>query len=355
MAHLEIRAVRKSYRGSTALQDVSLDVASGEFLTLLGPSGCGKTTLLRSIAGLVEVDHGQIVLGGNDLSRQAVHERGIGMVFQAHALFPHMSVLDNVGFGLRMRGAPKRSRDESAERALALVRLGGLERRMPQELSGGQQQRVAIARAIVIEPGILLLDEPFGALDRKLREILQVELRRVTRQLGVTAIFVTHDQEEALVLSDRIAVMDRGQIAQVGTPAQIFDRPATRFVADFMGVENILEATVAAHAPEGAVLRVGDVTVQASSVPDAAARAGARVAVGIRSQRVRLAPGNGASGPNAVAGRVRDAIYRGNAWTYRVATPVGDVLCAVDGGEALAPDMPVRLSWDAADVRVLTI
>ena len=244
MASLVTESLAKSYGGIRILNDVSLAIGSGEFLTLLGPSGCGKTTLLRIIAGLTAADRGRVVLDGADVTGVEPNRRGLGMVFQAHALFPHMNVLNNVCFGLRMRGVPGPECVARARQVLALVQLDAFAGRMPRQLSGGQQQRVAIARAIVFAPKVLLMDEPFGALDRKLREALQVELRRMVHELGITTIFVTHDQDEALVLSDRIALMQAGRIAQIGAPRDVFRRPRTRFAADFMGIENLFDATV---------------------------------------------------------------------------------------------------------------
>lgn len=249
MAAVSIDQATRRYGDTAAMDDVCLEIGAGELVTLLGPSGCGKSTTLRAVAGLVDIDSGSIRIGGTDVTRMPIHKRNLGMVFQNLALFPHMSVAENIGFGLRMRGLPKAAQAPAIERALGLVRLPGYGARYPHQLSGGQQQRIAIARALVIDPAVLLLDEPFAALDRKLREEMQVELRELTRRVGITALFVTHDQEEALTLSDRIAVMHAGRVEQVGPPAEIYERPETRFVADFMGVRNILEATVGRSAP----------------------------------------------------------------------------------------------------------
>jgi len=250
--------ISKSYGRLKVLNNVSLSINKGELVTLLGPSGCGKTTLLRSIAGLADIDEGSIVLEGRDVTRTPIHKRHIAMVFQSHALFPHMSVADNVAFGLKMQGVARAEREERVKKALSLVRLDAYVSRMPHELSGGQQQRVAIARAIVTNPTALLLDEPFGALDRKLREALQVELRRVTKELGITAIFVTHDQEEAVVLSDRVAVMEGGVIQQIAPANEVYENPANEFVASFMGFQNILDATIEGVADGQTGLRIGD-------------------------------------------------------------------------------------------------
>ena len=224
-----------------AVDGVTLDIAAGEFFSLLGPSGCGKTTSLRMIAGFERPDSGRIHVGGRDITDVAVHKRDMGMVFQSYALFPHRTVAENVAFGLRMREIAKSEIERRVKAALAQVALTGLETRKPSQLSGGQQQRVALARALVVEPPVLLCDEPLGALDRKLRQQMQFELKELQRRLGVTLVFVTHDQEEALAMSDRIAVMNHGRVEQVGAPTEIYERPRTRFVADFIGEINILE------------------------------------------------------------------------------------------------------------------
>ncbi len=239
---LRIDAVSKSFGAFRVLERCSLDVAEGEILTLLGPSGCGKTTLLRCVAGFWAPDDGAILIDGRDMARAPVNRRPVGVVFQSYALFPHLSVAANVGYGLRMRGAPRAEIARRVADALETVSLTGFEDRFPAQLSGGQQQRVAIARVLVLEPRVLLLDEPFNALDAKLRGAMQVELRQLIKRLGITAIFVTHDQEEALTVSDRIAVMRAGRIEQAAPPEEIFDRPASAYVADFIGSSNFWPA-----------------------------------------------------------------------------------------------------------------
>ena len=224
-----------------AVDGVTLDIAAGEFFSLLGPSGCGKTTSLRMIAGFERPDSGRVHVAGRDITDVAVHKRDMGMVFQSYALFPHRTVAENVAFGLRMREVPRPDIERRVKAALAQVALTGLEDRKPGQLSGGQQQRVALARALVVEPPVLLCDEPLGALDRKLRQQMQFELKELQKRLGVTLVFVTHDQEEALAMSDRIAVMNHGKVEQIGAPTEIYERPRTRFVADFIGEINILE------------------------------------------------------------------------------------------------------------------
>ena len=241
-ATIKLDNVTKTFDGRVlAVDGVTLDIAAGEFFSLLGPSGCGKTTSLRMIAGFELPDSGRVHVAGRDITDLPVHKRDMGMVFQSYALFPHRTVAENVAFGLRMREVPKPDIERRVKAALAQVALTGLEERKPGQLSGGQQQRVALARALVVEPPVLLCDEPLGALDRKLRQQMQFELKELQKRLGVTLVFVTHDQEEALAMSDRIAVMNHGKVEQVGAPTEIYERPRTRFVADFIGEINILE------------------------------------------------------------------------------------------------------------------
>jgi len=241
---LELEGLRKRYGEHLAVSDVSLSIPKGALLTLLGPSGCGKSTLLRMVAGFIRPDAGTVRIEGSDVTALLPEQRPTAMVFQSYALFPHMSVFDNVAFGLRLRKLPKPQLRSKVEAALALVRMDSFAGRYPAELSGGQQQRVALARCLVIEPQLLLLDEPFGALDRHLREEMQVELRKLQRQLGITMLVVTHDQDEAFILSDYVAVMNRGRIEQFAPPTQLYDQPATCFVARFMGIPNLLRGVV---------------------------------------------------------------------------------------------------------------
>jgi spermidine/putrescine ABC transporter ATP-binding subunit len=313
MASVVLTEVTKRYGSARALDDVSLDVASGEFVTLLGPSGCGKSTTLRAVAGLTAIDAGRVLIGGREVTALPTAKRNIGMVFQNLALFPHMTVDRNVAFGLRMRGLPAAEQRERVARALEAVRLDGMGGRYPHQLSGGQQQRVAIARALVINPTVLLLDEPFAALDRKLREAMQVELRELTRRIGITALFVTHDQEEALTLSDRVAVMNAGRIEQVADPATVYEAPMTRFVADFMGITNLFEVEIEAVVSERVRLRWAGLPLEASRArpwPKAG-----RVSIGLRPERIGLHASDGA---NAVRGVVRSAIYQGAFTTIEV-------------------------------------
>jgi len=238
---LRLRGIRKNYGPVIAVDGVDLEVREGEFFTLLGPSGSGKTTLLRLIAGFERADAGRIELGGRDVTSLPPYARETNTVFQDYALFPHMTVGENIGYGLRVKGVPNTERRERVQRALRMVRLIGLEGRRPNQLSGGQRQRVALARAVINEPEVLLLDEPLGALDLKLRQEMQLELKRIQKEVGITFVYVTHDQEEALTMSDRMAVMSNGQIQQIGPPVEVYERPATEFVAGFIGISNVLE------------------------------------------------------------------------------------------------------------------
>ena len=287
-AAIKLDQVTKTFDGRVmAVDAVTLDIAAGEFFSLLGPSGCGKTTSLRMIAGFEHPDSGRVHVGGRDITDLPVHRRDMGMVFQSYALFPHRTVAENVAFGLRMREVPKPEIERRVAAALAQVALTGFESRKPGQLSGGQQQRVALARALVVEPPVLLCDEPLGALDRKLRQQMQFELKELQKRLGVTLVFVTHDQEEALAMSDRIAVMNGGKVEQVGTPTEIYERPRTRFVADFIGEINILEG--------GGPLRA------------------------LRPEKIRLVAPDGAR----LAGTVETANYLGGSTLLRVQPTTG--------------------------------
>jgi putative spermidine/putrescine transport system ATP-binding protein len=299
VAAVALRGLRKAYGAVAAVDGVDLDIAEGEFFTMLGPSGSGKTTLLRMIAGFERPDAGTIELAGNDVTRTPPYGRNVNTVFQDYALFPHMNVAENVEYGLRVRRVARAERRARAEAALAMVRLAGLGSRKPIQLSGGQRQRVALARAIVNEPQVLLLDEPLGALDLKLRQEMQLELKRIQREVGITFVFVTHDQEEALTMSDRMVVLNHGRIEQVGTPVEVYERPASEFVAGFIGVSNLLE------------------------------RGGRRFT--IRPEKVRLLePGEPVpAGSHAERGRIEDVIYLGMVTRYLVALEQGGTLTAV--------------------------
>ena len=319
---VSLRGVRKSYGGVEAVAGVDLDIVRGEFFTMLGPSGSGKTTLLRIIAGFLPADEGSVLLGGVDVARQPPYARNVNTVFQDYALFPHMNVLQNVEYGLRVKRVPKEARRRRAQAALEMVRLPQHGKRKPAELSGGQRQRVALARAIVNEPEVLLLDEPLGALDLKLRQEMQLELKRIQREVGITFVFVTHDQEEALTMSDRLVVINDGRIEQVGTPIEVYERPATEFVAGFIGVSNLLE------------------------------RAGRRFT--IRPEKIRLEEPGVQSPPgfHSESGRIRDVVYLGMVTRYIVDLDAGGALSVVSQNrETAAADVlgasgrEVIVSW----------
>jgi len=325
MSTVEVIGAVKRYGAMAALDDVSVAFTDGEFFGLLGPSGSGKTTLLRSIAGFIELDSGQVLLDGADIGHTPVHKRDIGMVFQNYALFPHMTVFDNVAFGLSVRKADGAEIKRRVDEILGLVRLSGLQDRKPKQLSGGQQQRVALARALVTRPKVLLLDEPLGALDKHLREEMQVELRRIQREVGITTIFVTHDQEEAMTLSDRIAILNQGQIVQVGAPLDVYEHPLNRFAAGFLGAANFLEGRVGTVAGGEAWI---DLALGGQAVAGAGGlQAGAPVLIALRPEKIEVSAGDGATGPNRLSGTVTGAIFSGSSTTYRVA--VGEQTVAV--------------------------
>ncbi|MDR3535752.1 MAG: ABC transporter ATP-binding protein [Acetobacteraceae bacterium] len=307
---LRAHQLSKRYGTVTALEPVDLTVASGELLTVLGPSGSGKTTLLHIVSGLVEPSAGTIYIDGHDHTHTPVHRRDIGMVFQSYALFPHLTVEENVAFPLRMRHRSDAEVRRRVTQALEMVQLGHLAHRMPRALSGGQQQRVALARCFVYQPSIILMDEPPGALDKKLREHMQIEIKRLHRDTGVTIIYVTHDQEEALALSDRICLMNHARIEQIGTPQQIYERPATAFAADFIGISNIFHGKIA-----GTMLETPDgiFALPAGAPPNLGA--GQAAALVVRPEHMRLGP----DADCCVTGRVAEAVYAGSA-TRLIAT-----------------------------------
>jgi spermidine/putrescine ABC transporter ATP-binding subunit len=347
VSSIQLGGVSKHYGPVAALADVSLDVAQGEFVTILGPSGSGKTTMLTVVAGLSQPSAGRILISGRDVTALPAAKRNIGLVFQSYALFPHMTVFDNIAFPLSVRGtAPAEARRRVTE-ALARVRLEGFERRKPSQLSGGQQQRVALARAIVFSPDILLLDEPLGALDRKLREEVQIELRRLQRDLGITTVLVTHDQEEALSLSDRIVVLDHGQVQQIAAPQEVYRQPSNRFVADFLGTANVFEGVVAV---EGSALLLDTGT----RIPcDTAGRSpGSRVTAIIRPERLRVAaPGEA---PDGLLARIAEVIYLGQSVRYHLETPAGPLVAvAVDRRSGVRLGDAVGLDWDPGDAWII--
>jgi spermidine/putrescine ABC transporter ATP-binding subunit len=348
---VQLERVSKRFGAVTAVNQVSLEVAPGEVLALLGPSGCGKTTTLRMIAGFEDPDAGVVRIKGAVVNDVPTYRRNLGMVFQQYALFPHMSVFDNVAFGLRMRGTSRAEAQRRVGEAMVLVRLQGLEERFPSELSGGQQQRVALARAIVTRPAVLLLDEPLGALDKKLREQMQIEIRALQRSLGITTIFVTHDQEEALTLADRIAVMEGGEIVQIGTPTEIYERPRSRFVSDFIGVSNFLAGRVVDRRGTALAIEVGAVRLHASGGDGLAP--GDRVEVAVRPEKIRLAA-DPPTLPNVVQGRIENIVYLGAVTFYYLRLAGDDRLVVMEQnqtprgpGAGHAVGSVVYAGWDA--------
>jgi putative spermidine/putrescine transport system ATP-binding protein len=334
MSFLVLQGLTKRFGESVAVDHLSLSVDKGEFVSLLGPSGCGKTTTLQMIAGFVEPTSGAIHLGGRDLTRIKPAARGLGIVFQSYALFPHMTAAENVAFGLEMRGVPRADRVKRVSEALALVGLAGLSDRHPRRMSGGQQQRVALARALVIRPDMLLLDEPLSNLDAKLREEMQVELREIQRTVGTTTILVTHDQAEAMALSDRIIVMNRGRVEQIAAPAEVYSRPATAFVASFLGKTNRLRVSVL-----NGTARIGDCRWSVSAAADGECE------VGVRPERVTFSDAG-------LAGKVKARLFQGDHWLLQIATEAGPMLViAPNDGRAMPDeDASVHLAWRADDM-----
>jgi spermidine/putrescine ABC transporter ATP-binding subunit len=354
MGQLTVTNADKRYGSLHALDSVSLEVHEGEFVSLLGPSGCGKTTLLRSLAGLVRLDGGRVLLDGRDITRLPTHQRAIGFVFQNYALFPHMTVAENIAFGLRVRGQSGAEVERAVARALDTVRLPQARDRMPAALSGGQQQRIALARVLVTKPGLLLLDEPFSALDRQLREQMQLELRDLTRRLKITAIFVTHDQGEALIMSDRIAVMNAGRIDQIGAPGDIYERPRTKFVLDFVGLSNFMPGRVVGRAGDACEVDVGGRRYQATGASDAGQGA---VGYAVRPEKISLLPPEAPASHNQITGAIRDVAYLGDITHYHV--DVGQerpfLAHVVNRSGSFSPAVGSRvvLQWLAADAVVI--
>jgi putative spermidine/putrescine transport system ATP-binding protein len=350
-ARLEVRGLCKSFGGTRVVDDVSFEVDGGGFLTLLGPSGSGKTTTLRMIAGFEEPTRGRILVGGEDIGDRSPQRRNIGVVFQQYALFPHLSVFQNVAYPLEMRRITKRDIASRVARALELVRLTGLEGRYPKQLSGGQQQRVALARAIVFEPPLLLMDEPLGALDKRLRELMQIEVRHLQRQLGITTVSVTHDQVEALLMSDSIAVLDGGRLQQIGPPLEVYRRPANQFVSDFIGESNLLS---------GSVERVGEVSFFTSTnglrVRLAPSEPNGAVSLVVRPEYLRLGDAAAAMG-NRYRAEVLEVLYVGDLVRYRLRVEGRDELMAKALGSRDALTWhggePVAVGWDPNDCLTL--
>jgi spermidine/putrescine transport system ATP-binding protein len=333
---VRLERVTKRFDDVVAVDDVSLAIERGRFFALLGPSGCGKTTTLRMIGGFEEPDAGTIFLGDRPVTGLPPYKRDVNTVFQSYALFPHLSTFENIAFGLRRRRVSRHQIHGRVNEMLSLVELEGMGKRKPRQLSGGQQQRVALARALVNSPRVLLLDEPLGALDLKLRKQMQLFLKRIQHDLGITFVHVTHDQEEAMTMADVIAVMDRGRIEQLGTPAELYERPRTRFVAGFLGVSNLLEGIVS-----------GDRTVRVDGagevrVADGLPREGSRVAVGVRPEKLQL----GGTGVNTIRGTVSERAYTGVSTQYVVDTPAGTITVFVQSSGVASEGDAVVLGWD---------
>ncbi|UPO76231.1 ABC transporter ATP-binding protein [Arthrobacter sp. Helios] len=324
---ISLSRVTKSFGDFSAVKDLDLDIRSGEFFSLLGPSGSGKTTVLRMVAGFEPVTSGHIYLHGSDVTGKAPFERNVNTVFQDYALFPHLTVAQNVGYGLKLRKTPRAERVRRVAEALEMVRLPQVADRLPSQLSGGQRQRIALARALILRPQVLLLDEPLGALDKQLREQMQIELKQIQREVGITFVFVTHDQEEALTLSDRVAVFNDGGIEQVGSPEDLYERPATRFVATFLGSTNLVEGTLAKRLT------------------------GSDALVSIRPERIHIAaPGSLApDGFSTVSARIEEIVYTGPTTRYVATTETGDRLIVQEQNDSRATACgrgdAVELQW----------
>jgi spermidine/putrescine ABC transporter ATP-binding subunit len=343
---LELQAVSKRFGAVTAVDGMSLTIAAGEFLTFLGASGSGKTTTLRMIAGFEAPSAGEILMDGSPITGLPPYRRDVNTVFQHYALFPHMSVQANVEYGLRMKRVPSAERRERVQRALEMVRLGELGDRAPRQLSGGQQQRVALARALVNRPRVLLLDEPLGAHDLKLRREMQLELKRLQEHLGITFVYVTHDQEEALTMSDRIVLMRQGRIEQAGTPRELYDRPASRYVADFVGDTNLLPGTVVGSEGERVAFRFGDTVL--SGTGESPPAPGGQAWYSVRPEAIRiLAPDEERPGWNLLEATVREAAYAGPALRVHLVTGAAEhrLLVQAPADTPLRLSESVRLGW----------
>jgi spermidine/putrescine transport system ATP-binding protein len=349
MSSVVLERLSKRFGDVEAVRELTLDIGDGEFFSLLGPSGCGKTTTLRLIAGFEEPTDGRIFIGDREVTQTPAHKRPVNTVFQSYALFPHLSVADNVAFGLRFKSVEKRERRRRVGEALQLVRLEGFERRRPSQLSGGQQQRVALARALILEPAVLLLDEPLGALDAKLRRSLQIELKSIQEAVGITFVYVTHDQEEALTMSDRMAVMADGLVQQLGTPRDVYEEPATTFVADFLGVSNLMSA----RAEGGGRVRLDEAALSAGR-GDVDARGEVRLT--IRPERVRVEAA-GTDGENRLPGTVSRVVYLGSTTQILLELASGKTLQATtSAADGLPPDegKPVTVHLPPDALRVLS-
>ena len=347
--HVQLTGLVKRFGDVTAVAGIDLEIQPAEFFSLLGPSGCGKTTTLRLIAGFERPDQGRILLDGRDMAHTPPHKRPVNTVFQNYALFPHLNVRDNVAFGLRFKGVVKEDARKQLGKVLELVRLGGFEERRPTQLSGGQQQRVALARALILNPDVLLLDEPLGSLDAKLRKALQLELKAIQEEIGITFLYVTHDQEEALTMSDRLAVMSEGRVVQIGPPREVYEEPADAYVADFLGVSNLMDARAVGS---GRVM-VGEVELEARG-GDAEAQGDVKLV--IRPERIRV-DDRGADGSNRLPGMVERSVFVGPTLQVIVQLVGGQVLQVLipnrGGSEGYAQGTPVALHLPADDLRVL--
>jgi putrescine transport system ATP-binding protein len=363
-AFLQIRNLVKDFDGHRAVDDVSIDIAQGEVFALLGSSGCGKTTLLRMLAGFETPTSGSILLAGRDLAGLPPYARPMNLMFQSYALFPHLSVFENVAFGLRRDGLPAAEIGARVEAMLKLVQLGAFAKRKPHQLSGGQQQRVALARSLAKKPQLLLLDEPLGALDRKLREETQIELAHIIEEVGVTCVMVTHDQEEAMTMASRIAIMSEGRFLQVGAPAEIYEAPASRFVADFIGNVNLMDGTIAEHGPGHVVVDCGDVRHRVAQAMDGGV--GTPVTVALRPEKIRIAPADPVAGEglpaglNSARGTVRDLAYFGSYTVFHLQLEGGRVLkisqsnTERQGSAPLTWGESARATWSELVPMVLT-
>ena len=339
---IEFREVTKRYGGLVANDRLSLTIRRGELMTLLGPSGCGKTTALRCLTGYIRPDAGRILIDGKDVTDLPTHQRELGMVFQNFALFPHMHVWDNVGFPLMIRGVPKAERARMVADALRLVRLEGYEQHYPRQLSGGQQQRVGLARALVYRPKVLLLDEPLSNLDAKLREEMRFEIKEVVTRLEITAMYVTHDQAEALALSDRVAIMNRGRLEQLGTPEEIYEQPQSRFVAEFIGLSNFLEGFVQALQDDRMIVQAQHLRLSVAALPRVTP--GQKVLLFLRPNEIEIQPRRDPAAANSFEARVEKATYLGDTMDYRLTLGQGlDLRVQTDARHRHSPGVSVWL------------
>jgi spermidine/putrescine transport system ATP-binding protein len=354
---IALEGVSKGFGKVAAVRNVALAIEDGEFFSLLGPSGCGKTTTLRMIAGFEDPDEGRIVLQGQDVTAVRPNRRPVNMVFQHYALFPHMSIYDNIAYGLKVKRVPRQEHRDRVLEMLRVVELEGLERRRTRQLSGGQQQRVALARALVNRPAALLLDEPLGALDVKLRKQMQLELKRIQSELGTTFVYVTHDQEEALAMSDRIAVMNGGQVEQIGSPREIYERPQSAFVADFIGSLNALDLKVDELVGGYALMRVSE-TERVVAPVAAGTQAGESFRVAVRPERVQIGSLDGPvpDGGSRLEGTIDEVVFLGMYSQFHVDTRIGRLICHRLADESLAPltaGSRIALWWEAEHGSVL--